>query len=282
MVRKLIKPTKHCTREIYESCLTNIRNPRRKRQLEAITNRIESAAEEYDVSAQANLLFETQPHSVVEGVNGNDISWVYTNKMAKKGQPGRHIYDKLKSMPENDICPFCSQQRVSTLDHYLPKAHYPSLSVTPYNLIAACSDCNKNKSDSTPNAQEEQMIHPYYDDLSNIKWLSASINNNNSIALIYSVSSCETIDTILQKRLRLHFDRLNLSELYTTHAGAELAGQRSGWLKLHEQGGAEELRQHLQDTANSYSDANLNSWQTVMYKTLSNSDWFCETGINKL
>lgn len=96
---------------------------------------------------------------------------VYENKFAKKGQPGRKVYDKLMSKPAQGICPLCGQRVVSTLDHYLPKAHFPVLSVVPINLIPSCSECNKSKTDHVPENAEQQTLHPYYDDVEEEQWL---------------------------------------------------------------------------------------------------------------
>ena len=39
----------------------------------------------------------------------------------------------------------CHTSEVDTLDHYLPKSKYPSLSINPLNLIPICNKCNKTK-----------------------------------------------------------------------------------------------------------------------------------------
>ena len=73
---------------------------------------------------------------------------VYDGRMAAQGSPGRTIYDAIKLASPNGLCPLCGQRVVATLDHYLPKSRYAALAVNPANLIPACSDCNKAKSDA--------------------------------------------------------------------------------------------------------------------------------------
>lgn len=69
-----------------------------------------------------------------------------------------------------DICPYCNRQYIYTvnksgdgalfttaqLDHFLPKANYPLLSFSFFNLIPSCYCCNHTKGDST-----KRTIYPY-------------------------------------------------------------------------------------------------------------------------
>ena len=98
---------------------------------------------------------------------------VYTNRMAKEGAPGRPVYNALKLAARR--CPLCGHRDVSTLDHYLPKTAFPLLCVTPSNLVPACSDCNKVKSDALPATAADQTLHPYFDDADQDAWLKAEV-----------------------------------------------------------------------------------------------------------
>ena len=49
--------------------------------------------------------------------------------------------------------------------------------------------------------------------------------------------------------------------------------------RLQEKAGAEVVRNHLRETADSLEKSNPNSWKTAMYKTLSASTWFCTEGL---
>ena len=112
---------------------------------------------------------------------------VYTDRMAKEKVPGRPVYDRLKA--SQDICPFCGQRVVSQLDHYLPKANFPVLSVVPYNLVPSCSDCNKSKLSDVPNSEEEQIFHPYYDDVTTEQWLFAEVVEGTEVTLCFYVEA---------------------------------------------------------------------------------------------
>src|SRR5262245_19880217 len=93
------------------------------------------------------------PRPLVDGGDQRGVSEmvaVYDNRLVKKTAPGRRIYDKIFTSAPNDKCPLCGHRNVKTLDHYLPKALFPALTVTPINLIPACSDCNKAKLSTAP------------------------------------------------------------------------------------------------------------------------------------
>lgn len=72
--------------------------------------------------------------------------------------------DKIILLAHNGRCPYCGQQIVKTLDHYLPKTLYPTYAITPYNLVPSCDACNKIKMTESFDSYEQQTIHPYYDD----------------------------------------------------------------------------------------------------------------------
>ena len=75
-----------------------------------------------------------------EDVTSVEMKKVYDEKFAKAETVGRTYYDAIMAQVERGICPICGVRLASTLDHYLPKAKVPTLSVTPSNLIPACRD----------------------------------------------------------------------------------------------------------------------------------------------
>lgn len=172
----------------------------------------------------------------------------------------------------------CGQRDVSTLDHYLPKAKNPSLAVTPINLIPACHECNRTKFEHHPSSEGQQFIHPYYDNLPNSVWLVAELEKTQPPALKYHVSPPHDCGDMLASRLIWHFHKLDLAKLYTSQAGKTFAGIADKLKSAWERGGKDEVRFILDQDARSWSKANINSWQAVMYRTLASSDWFCEEG----
>lgn len=62
--------------------------------------------------------------------------------------------------------PVLHHRDVSTLDHVLPKTLFPSLAVTPLNLVGSWKDCNKAKLAAAPSNTSYAVLHPYFEDIS--------------------------------------------------------------------------------------------------------------------
>jgi 5-methylcytosine-specific restriction endonuclease McrA len=77
--------------------------------------------------------------------NPNDFH--QTLKPSEKGLYRNALLRKHKA------CRYCRQdlnKATATLDHYLPKIHYPHLKLKRDNLVLACRPCNMRKSDMLP------------------------------------------------------------------------------------------------------------------------------------
>lgn len=121
-------------------------------------------------------------------------------------------------------CPFCNNNYVyfyeqgakkyntlATLEHYYPKARYPHLSLSFYNLIPSCSTCN-----SKFKGKEEhvgKILHPYYEDFDDQAEFSISIDSFGiekgvelEVNLKTSNSRCET-----------SIERFHLDKIYKQH-----------------------------------------------------------------
>ena len=61
-------------------------------------------------------------------------------------------------------CPMCGAAHGKTLEHYLPREHYPEFAVFALNLVPSCITCNQHRS-STANAPNVAlpMLHPFFD-----------------------------------------------------------------------------------------------------------------------
>jgi len=271
------KPTDN-VKEVFEICISNFEDAVFKARLNSVSNFIETATNNYDTQALVNNL-----NSIPKVTNVNNIvaidemKKVYEQKLVRKGQPGRKYYEKLRLAAKNNICPLCNQRTVTTLDHVLPKTSYPTFAVTPFNLIPACADCNKIKDTYQPNTSEEEIIHPYYDNISNKQYLYASVREETPPSIIFYINLSEP-PIIIEKRLQKHFSLFKLNELYTSNAAEELSNISYRLSKLFDTGGRESVIEYLKDEFESRYRNNKNSWQTAMYKTLYENDWFCNGG----
>lgn len=275
-MKKLARPNDDAV-VVFEACIDRIRNADLKRRLQSCSVEIEQASAEFDQKAALAELHTIEvKDNVANLVSVDEIKKVYTGRMAKKLAPGRVYYDKLMSLPEHGRCPLCSQRVVSTLDHHLPKAHYPSLAVSPLNLIAACQDCNKIKSEDMPLNSEQETLHPYYDDVEGFSWVKAKLTESVPAAVEFYVEPPDDCDDVLKERLKHHFTTFDLGSLYSSHAAEELASIELIARRIFEDSGDIELRKFLKDIAESKKQVSINSWQTAFYTCLHESDWFCQ------
>ncbi|MFG1491108.1 HNH endonuclease, partial [Oceanospirillum sp. HFRX-1_2] len=176
------------------------------------------AAEEFNQKAAlAELHTIEAKDNVANAVSVDEMKTVYTGRMAKKLAPGRIYYDRIMALPEHGRCPLCSQRVVSTLDHHLPKAHFPSLAVSPLNLIPSCQDCNKTKSEEIPRNSEQETLHPYYDDVENFSWVKAKLKESIPVVVEFYVDPPQNCDGVLKERLKHHFSTFDLAALYSSH-----------------------------------------------------------------
>ncbi|EMC4380685.1 hypothetical protein VEL88_004161, partial [Cronobacter sakazakii] len=209
---------------VFKTCIDRIRDEDLKRRLIACFQEIEDSSIEFDEKVSNAQLHTILPKDkVATVVTVKEMKDVYTNRMAKKLAPGRIYYDRLMSLPDHGRCPLCSQRVVSTLDHHLPKAYFPSLAVSPFNLIPACQDCNKTKGEDIPSCSEEETLHPYYDEVESFVWVKARIRESIPVAIEFYVDPPKECAPILAERMRYHFTTFRLAALYASHAAEELA-----------------------------------------------------------
>ncbi|MEU9786152.1 hypothetical protein AB0H92_35255 [Streptomyces phaeochromogenes] len=271
----------HTARDTYRVCISRIRDDVLQQRLAALEDDVTDAAASFDIAVRAASLHSLDPDAFAPRDAEEHIELLknYNQRMAKAGTPGRPIYDELRTAPPR--CPLCDHRDVSTLDHHLPKSTYALLAVAPANLIPACSDCNKTKSDSAPACAEEQTLHPYFDDLGDIQWLSAQVIEEVPTFLTFSVSAPSSWAGLLAARVRYHFDVFGLATLYGAQAATFLGGIRGAVRRQFEAGGTEAVCDFLEDLAGSWEDGEdigANHWTPVTLRALASSRWFCSEG----
>lgn len=265
--------------ETYRKCISRIRNKTLKERLAAFEGAITQASNEYDEAAEvAQLSAVVTPATLSDEASREELIRVYTLRMAKPKSPGRPIYDRLLAAPPHGRCPLCGHRNVNTLDHHLPKSGYPALVVTPANLVPACMDCNKAKRDSVPATPQDVMLHPYFDDIERDRWLYAEVVQTQPASVRFFVEPSDGWDDTTAARVRRHFDRLKLGQLYSAQAGQELTNIRHYLTGVLLTAGAMGVRDHLLEQAESRRQAFTNSWQTAAYEAFSGSAWFCAGG----
>jgi 5-methylcytosine-specific restriction endonuclease McrA len=265
--------------DTFSACISQIRDGRLKQRLEDAANVVADSAATYaDRAAAAELHLVPQTIGVAGTVTTDEMVSVYDQRMAGKKGPGRHIYDAIKLLPRQGICPFCDHRSVSTLDHVLPKRLFPALAVAPDNLVGACADCNKLKLDFAPGAADEVPLHPYFDNVEDERWLEARVVEGPVAAVLFQAQEIAAWPNALNERIRRQFRMMGLATLYGAQAAREISGQAQLLGDIHNSRGPDGVRQELANQATSREAVQLNSWRAATYRALSESDWFCDGG----
>lgn len=271
---KLDKPSDDATK-IFKECVSNKKESTIRTNLLAHTSSIKISTDEFESKFLKNEIHKMNPmHNVYDTIPKKEWEKIYTDKFVKKGSPGRIYYDKLLSLPKYETCPLCAQRTVSTLDHYLPKTVFPTLVVSPLNLVACCFDCNKIKNDNTISSMEDATIHPYFDDIDNDIWLVANIIEGDLLSFKFFVIKPISWDTLLYLRVKKHFEVYELNKLYTSHASREMVSIQHILIKLYKSAGIESVKSHIKTSIESCTCLSLNSWRVAMYRALYNNEWF--------
>lgn len=212
--------------------------------------------------------------TVTVDIGKKEMENYYSNRLRnKKKVKGREFYDKVILSAPKGKCPYCTVREAKDVDHYLPQALYPSYCVSPINLIPSCSVCNMGKLHSFPNSQNEQTLHPYFDNIENDSWLEADLINDEPLYFRFFVKRNTSKTDLLFHRISYHFKSFHLNEVFSSQANEELYSMRKQLKKQYDNGGSN-LKDFLTDAYESKLDLGVNTWRAVMYKALQNDTWF--------
>lgn len=283
-MRHLLPPTDENAQpfaagDVFETCVSMVKKPALRAQLRAIRPDVEAEAADYDAKAAGAQLYLKQPQDHVGAVSGDEMVKVYTLRMVPKTSKGRPTYNRIMAAPAHGRCPLCGIGTVSTLDHYLPKTHFPVYSVTPNNLVPACTWCQREKAEYYADTKGGQLLHPYFDDMEDEVWLAAEVVAGNPAAFRYFPSPPDHWSPSAKARVGAHLRELNLPVLFSSNAGSRLSEIRARLTNLHQkEGGADTVRGHLCEELVSIEADHKNSWAAAMYRAAIASDWFCDGG----
>lgn len=265
--------------DTFLTCISRVKNHELKCRLQSVLSLIENASNEYEWAAERGSLHEIAASEHVGGVvSANEMEKVYTNRMAKIGSPGRPIYEGMILSARNGICPLCGHAEVRTLDHHLPKFSYPSLAVTPINLVPSCTDCNQAKRATCPDAAEEVAINPYFDNIVDRRWLKARIEETSPPTVSFFVDVSTGWEGVLAMRIQSHFSLLNLPRKYSIQAANEWASIRHELDSIFQSSGEGGVRLALLRRSYSAAQVLLNGWRNSTFEAMAESKWFCRGG----
>lgn len=274
-MKKVVKPNIELS-DVFNACISNFRRGSNlKEKFESAKDDIFNSAGFFIGLAEQHETFKMVEKVIHSNtVTSNELIKLYTNKFVPENSPGRKYYDEILSAPKNGICPLCGERIVHTLDHYLNKSTFPSLSIAPENLIPSCRDCNTDKLDYTFTCKEDETLHPYYDDIGDVQWLECIVNKTNPISFTFKVRDIVGCDITLQKRIEKHFNVYKLQNLYSSKAAQEMSEIETKLKKLYTTIGIVAVKIFIQEEIESRSVSGVNNWRVVFYTGLFNSNWF--------
>lgn len=251
--------------DIFECCVQSYTDPDKKKRLLACKHLVETDSTSYQ-KLVPNKIDEFTISNLPGDVSSTEMKKVYDEKFARADTVGRIYYDAIMAQVERGICPICGVRMASTLDHYLPKAKVPTLSVTPSNLIPACRDCNMDKKMDMILAPGATPVHLYYDRLPEEPWLHVRIGDN--LEITYFVSCPDSWDKSLRGRVEGHLNVYHLHELYSAHAATEMEDKKRMWKKLIDLGMEQDVLDDICEMRSSAEANDLNSWKSALYRGL--------------
>ncbi len=240
---------------------------------------------DYQAKGGGKRLYQIAETDNVGELTLAEMKGMYT-RMSRKGGHARHIYDAIRLLSPRGICPLCCQRKVSTLDHYLAKGRHSAFTVTPWNLIPACKDCNTDTNERRPTTQNEQTLHPYFDDVDDEIWLCAAIHETTPPSASFFVAKPDSWAEEKYQRVSRHFETFGLGILYATHAAGEIVTYSYTARRLHSTAiddiaGAAGVRAYFYGLSMDRRQDMRNAWQAALCQALASSDWYCSGGFNQ-
>ena len=251
-------------------------------RLQAIVPNLAASAAAYQANAVAERLDLQARVLGLGAVTKAELVDLYSTHLSAAKGAARGVYDQIKNAAPHKKCPLCGVGTVAVLDHHLPKARYPDLSVVPANLVPACHFCNDTKKARFPATAGEQTLHPYYDArLIGSRWLTAVIDPGPPLTVTYVPAPPAAWPHVDCDRVRRHFAVCGIGIVFASNANDEL-GTLKPWLTaLEARGGAPEVHAHLAEQAAIHAPR-VNSWQFSLYEALANDAGFVGGGFHAI
>ncbi|MCC7702247.1 HNH endonuclease [Janthinobacterium sp. GW460P] len=268
---------------VYDTCINGVNEPERQLRFSTARKDVLNQFQEYQKKAEKFQLFSLpsclwgkDEQIILNPITKKDFTDLYSTFFASEKSPGRDYYNQIKILAPLGKCPYCGFGHVSTLDHFLPKARYPALSILPANLVPSCSDCNKGKGSPVIN-RKTQGLHPYFEP-ENIEtdiWLHANLIQTTPLTIEYEIKIPNDWDKDLKKRLKNHFKDFELSKRFSVEAATELASLID---MLDDLDILDDRINHLTRIARIERRVRPNTWRAALYDMLKDNNWYINGG----
>lgn len=253
-------------------CAKGLRDAALKASLLAAIPDLTKNSVEFQTNGSFDLLHTSKSENYpVAVVSAPEMRWLYTNRLARTGRPGRKIYDDLMSAAPHGLCVYCRYGAATTLDHYVPKTVVPSLALEPWNLVPCCQQCNHELGAAWSDQPDAQKLHPYF--LPDVgRWLRAKVERVWPAVVTFYADPDPGLGELLGKRIRNQFNDLGLGKHYSVVSSAELSGLNELLPQRFQD--ATQLRDHLLEISSDAFCADFNDRRGAMYEALGHDDWY--------
>jgi post-segregation antitoxin (ccd killing protein) len=284
---KALKKPAFGQNDVFTACIKGIADTGTSARINTINPQLLQQERTYDQMASTGQLDRWPAHPrghnhlpALGVVSRGEFKGLYTDQMARAGKPARNYYDQLRVSAPGNVCPYCGIGVVETLDHFLPKGCYSTLSILPLNLVPACRDCNTGKLGGVMTA-DTMTLHPYFEDasLSTDEWLFATIVNAQVVHVKFRAMTPAAWPAAVSQRVINHVSEFDLARRYGIQAAARLTYYADYINRLKTSGVghaiSELLRFNVQAEVRSYG---VNSWQAALAKAVADDEWFTSRG----
>ncbi|MCZ0708990.1 hypothetical protein OYT00_03180 [Microbacterium paraoxydans] len=192
----------------------------------------------------------------------------------------RKLYEELLSRARLKRCPYCSDREAETLDHYLSKAEYAQFAVLAANLVPSCYACNnkKNAYELARVDAQATTLHPYFDDVSGVRWLRARIvdGGGGPVARLF-VDGSSIPEPAVRRKAMEHLRAFGLRKYFKLRSAQELAGLDDRLPRMLHESGRSAVVSELLAQALQRAGGRSNSWEGALFEALSESSWYLDT-----
>lgn len=193
------------------------------------------------------------------------------------GSAAYWIYRSLQQSGPGRRCTYCRYQVADSLDHVIPKTLMSALSIEPWNLVPACSLCNRSLRAQWPTDPAQRMLHPYF--MPKIgRWLYARVDNGapgtdeEVVVRFYAEPDTKEFGEELCSRVRWQFASLGLDRTFGAIAVDELRPIQAT-LRAHFER-KDDAHEHLSEQSDIHFEVDPNNLRGVLYETLAQDDTF--------
>lgn len=265
------------SQSVYVDCVRTIQQLGVRNQYLSMLPKVVADTSMFESHASTRTI-ESMTCAPMPGVTNDQFHTEVYERGLKKRAPGVVHYRKICDAVKVGRCPLCGINECTVLDHHLPKGHFPSLCVSPSNLVGVCSRCNELKGEFCPSCDSGSLFHPQYDDVTKDRWLYANVDENLEKFFFY-VSPPRTWSSLLCAKVARTFDSLELGVRFGEMAATDLLNYLDIFEYSFSVCGAEGVRDRIILSLATAGD--LNGFTRSMLEAAAASVWFCDAGFRR-